>query len=354
MAGPDYYEILGVSRTASPEAIKATHRDLVKKYHPDLFRNGTQKARANKKLQQINEAYAVLSNPERRKQYDTRFFQKARIVTPESAPNRSRPRETYRRSPAAIIWENLAAQASQKLEQIRQAYRSLSKAAVIYSSDFWRTARAATRRAAATQSRATLRHSGSSLVMAWNFARRWTRWLSIKVTASILGIMILILILQALGKEPEITTAWTLWENTVVDPSGSDPEVKPGDRNWSPLAYHHSKAECVESLKQRVSVDEKGGSKVFLDERSGTIALTIYAKTEAALTEEFLREKLKRGDTSGVDPEFLEQQARAEAQEFVKKNGLVQRVKHYQCRETQLVRSEWWLRSKLRQLGLVS
>jgi hypothetical protein len=54
-------------------------------------------------------------------------------------------------------------------------------------------------------------------------------------------------------------------------------------------------------------VDEQGGSKVFLDERTGTIAMTIYGKTETALAEEFFREKLKQGN-AGVD-RVLEKQA---------------------------------------------
>ena len=82
--------------------------------------------------------------------------------------------------------------------------------------------------------------------------------------------------------------------------------------------------------------------------------MTIYGKTEAALTEELLREKLKQGNFSGADPQFLEQQAREEARESVEKSGPVQRVNLYQCRETQLVKTESWLWSKLRQLGLIS
>jgi DnaJ-class molecular chaperone len=82
MAGPDFYTILGVSRTASQDEIKSAHRELVKKYHPDLFPGATQKARANKKLQQINEAYAVLSNAERRQQYDSRYPPRVTIVNP--------------------------------------------------------------------------------------------------------------------------------------------------------------------------------------------------------------------------------------------------------------------------------
>jgi hypothetical protein len=163
--------------------------------------------------------------------------------------------------------------------------------------------------------------------------------------------MVFIWLLLAVGRAPEVTIAWTLWESTVVE---SAFESKTGDQNWKALGHHGSKALCVESLKQRVALDDREGSKVLLDERSGTIAMTIYGKTEAALAEELLREKLKQGNLSGVDPQLLEQEARDEARQFVKKNGLVQRVKQYQCRETQLVKPESWLRSKLRQLGLVS
>jgi len=63
----DYYEILGVSKNASIEEIKAAYRVLAKKYHPDIAEN---KEEAEKKFREINEAYQVLSDPEKRKIYD--------------------------------------------------------------------------------------------------------------------------------------------------------------------------------------------------------------------------------------------------------------------------------------------
>ncbi len=65
--GKNYYEILGVSRTATPEDIKRAYRKQALKYHPD--RNKGDKA-AEERFKEINEAYAVLSDPEKRKQFD--------------------------------------------------------------------------------------------------------------------------------------------------------------------------------------------------------------------------------------------------------------------------------------------
>jgi DnaJ domain len=355
MAGPDFYTVLGVSRTATPDEIKSAHRELVKKYHPDLFPSVTQKARANKKLQQINEAYAILSNAERRRQYDARYFQKETVVKPAEAPRKPRSAATFRRPrrpPAPPAWEKLARRANEKWQQITKILRELAKAARNYYSDFSREARTA-KQAAASQDASAVR-SRAAAARLWNFVRRWTHWVSVKITAAILGIMLLVLTLRAVWEQPEIAIEWTLLQSTVVDPPRDDPGVRTSAMNWSPLGYHYSKAQCVESLRQRVTVDEQGGSQVFLDERTGSIAMTIYGKTEAALTQEFLREKLKSGNAAGIDRQLLEEQAKEEAQEVIRKNGFTQRVRHYQCRETQVLKPESWVRSKLRQIGLVS
>jgi curved DNA-binding protein len=68
MAFIDYYEVLGISKTATADDIKTAYRKLARKLHPDLNPNDKE---ANKKFQQINEANEVLSDPEKRKKYDT-------------------------------------------------------------------------------------------------------------------------------------------------------------------------------------------------------------------------------------------------------------------------------------------
>ena len=68
MATRDYYDILGVNKSASDEELKKAYRKLAMKYHPDRNPN---KKEAEERFKELNEAYAVLSDKEKRKQYDT-------------------------------------------------------------------------------------------------------------------------------------------------------------------------------------------------------------------------------------------------------------------------------------------
>lgn len=68
-----YYEILEVSEKASNEIIKKAYNIFVKKYHPDVVPQN-EKAFAEEKIKKINEAYEILSNPEKRKAYDEELY----------------------------------------------------------------------------------------------------------------------------------------------------------------------------------------------------------------------------------------------------------------------------------------
>ena len=63
----DYYEVLGVSKDADEATLKKAYRQVAKKYHPDMNPGD---AEAEKKFKEASEAYAVLSDPEKRRQYD--------------------------------------------------------------------------------------------------------------------------------------------------------------------------------------------------------------------------------------------------------------------------------------------
>ena len=64
----EYYQISGVPRNATSEQIKKTYRKLAMQYHPD--RNPGREEWANEKFKEINEAFSVLGDPEKRRQYD--------------------------------------------------------------------------------------------------------------------------------------------------------------------------------------------------------------------------------------------------------------------------------------------
>jgi curved DNA-binding protein len=68
MAEKDYYKLLGVSRDASEDQLKKAYRKLAMKYHPDKAKDDK---KAEEKFKEISEAYAVLSDKEKRKEYDT-------------------------------------------------------------------------------------------------------------------------------------------------------------------------------------------------------------------------------------------------------------------------------------------
>ena len=89
----NYYELLEVSEKASPEIIKKAYTTLVKKYHPDL-QPDNKKKEAEEKIKEINEAYEILSDNIKRKNYDAKL-QAQRIRDEQSKYARSNSNNKY-------------------------------------------------------------------------------------------------------------------------------------------------------------------------------------------------------------------------------------------------------------------
>lgn len=84
---PDYYEILEISPRASIETIKAAYKALCKKYHPDASSEGAQSGdvRSGERMIRLNEAYAILSDESRRRDYDARLRRQAAAASEQTS-----------------------------------------------------------------------------------------------------------------------------------------------------------------------------------------------------------------------------------------------------------------------------
>ncbi len=105
MAIKNYYLILGVSRGESAEGIRAAFRQLAKRYHPD--RAG---AESTPEFREILEAYEVLSDPERRRQYNSELEAAERRLEAAAAPPAEQPSRPWSRE----LWAEFAARLAAK------------------------------------------------------------------------------------------------------------------------------------------------------------------------------------------------------------------------------------------------
>lgn len=90
----NYYDILQVNKNASPEIIEKAYKVLAKKYHPDL-QTEENKKQAEEILKEINEAYEVLSNPQKKKEYDLFFAEQKQTVLENEGTNSSDKNNFY-------------------------------------------------------------------------------------------------------------------------------------------------------------------------------------------------------------------------------------------------------------------
>lgn len=81
------YEILEVSENASMETINKIYKIQAKRYHPDLQTNEADKLKAEEKMKQINDAYSVLSDEQKRKEYDQKLEQEREIKRQQDEQN---------------------------------------------------------------------------------------------------------------------------------------------------------------------------------------------------------------------------------------------------------------------------
>ncbi|WP_218080181.1 tetratricopeptide repeat protein [Anthocerotibacter panamensis] len=112
----DYYSLLELAPTASPEAIKQAFHRLARKYHPDVAGPASQR-----RFQEINEAYQTLSDPQQRYAYDQRF-QEERRPKPMSEPAPPGPGIVFRTSPLRPT--GAQQELKQGLQQVKQALKN--------------------------------------------------------------------------------------------------------------------------------------------------------------------------------------------------------------------------------------
>lgn len=222
MSGATYYQVLGIVPSASADQIKTAYRELVKRYHPDLFHTTEAKKKATEKLRQINEAYAVLGNAERRRRYDQAFVQQpqARPATGSERRGTSAPR----REPPP------------------------------------------------QQQRRTIRFKFPKVPI--HFSKRWA--------AGAFAASVLIAAL-VYGREevPRLVTTYVLLEKVEMFVANT-PAREGAATGWVPVGQFASVAECAAAIKYKVRKDEQEGSEAVYDERQPTIAITLHINKEAA------------------------------------------------------------------------
>lgn len=113
MSDDSYYLVLGVSETATEPEIKAAYRDLLKKIHPDTVATLSPQLKhiAESATKEINEAYSVLSDVSKRRDYDQRLAENRQrpVLTPATSSSRSGRRKRRRRRNVRRVsrWDSL-------------------------------------------------------------------------------------------------------------------------------------------------------------------------------------------------------------------------------------------------------
>jgi hypothetical protein len=218
MSDANVYDVLGVKASASAAEIKSAYRELVKKYHPDLFADAGEKAEANAKLRQFNEAYAILGNAKRRRLYDQELAQKS---------------QTRPRAPAAAARPRTS-------DPPRQARRPPPR-------------------------RQTTRIPKLRL----HFPKKWVGY-------AVAAMTLLVGLTYAGRSVSRSVPAWVLVEKVEFSPAKSSGE------GWVRLGVYASVSECAGMIREHVRKDKQAGSEAVFDEGNPVMAITVYIEKSAA------------------------------------------------------------------------
>jgi curved DNA-binding protein CbpA len=281
MSDADFYQILGVTPSASADQIRSAYRELVKKYHPDLFLTAGAKAEATEKLRLINEAYAVLGNPKRRQRYDRRFIQ-----IPRETPRPRASRGAARFRPSGMRRQ------IHKIQVLKHALRFSRK-------------------------RMAYMLAGAVLVLAFRYATR---------------------------SEPRLIVAFSLFEKLEFSPAK---DASQSENGWSPVGQYTSLSECAAKLKERVRTDEQEGSHAVFGDPNGTMAITVLVKRQIAQSREDSIPRRSAQSSVNESTSQLDQKSIGDRSESANE-GMTKRVRNLECRATQRLVSESWLRRVLR------
>ena len=294
MSDPNFYQILGVGRSASAKEIKAAYRDLVKRHHPDLFPAPGAKAQATEKLRQINAAYAVLGNAKRRHDYDQRLIQR-----PRTRP-RARAAPPRRETPPPRPRGNLRS-TTDKIKILKQRLHVSKKQA------------------------------GYALA----------------------AVMVVLALIYAGQSVPRLITAWTLLEKLEVSEPASKFPSEEGRQDWVPVGQYTSVSECAGILKERVRKDEREGGQAVFGNRNGTVAITMLIKPDTtAQARENSNSIAKQGRSTANESALQSEPQTMEETPGSVESGMSKRVRSLECRATQWLETESRLRSTLRRMGL--
>lgn len=239
MSDTNFYQVLGIKRSASADEIRSAYRDLVKKHHPDLFTASHEKTQATARLREINEAYAMLGNAERRQRYDERYVRKAQPrPRARPAPNRPRPSRPPRPGNSGNRRANKG-----KISLSRNGKLLLSKAGKILTERLYLTRKRA---------------------------------------AYALSALIAVLIVIYAGRsEPRLITAWTLLEKLELSTSKDIFPAEGSRQDWVAVGQFASVSECAGVLKDKIRKDEQEGSRAVFVEPNGTMAIAVLINKEA-------------------------------------------------------------------------